>query len=286
MNTGLPVYIPNTCVCYMMQYTCCNNVNCRLYLMCSQIKPQSVCKRDCPSCDYKGCSLSQKHRKDFPVYVTKVIQSERVPLDLEGSRSREQAVHRMQHKKLYEYYNDLLGDRRERRNQQSRARYWRDPDYYRQLARESYRRRYIPHPKKLDQRFQPECQFRCDACPYPDCILPADWKRRAYAEDFIKRNPDYFRQYRQEHSEELKAYNHQYYATHKEECREYQKEHRQKPEIKAQRAAYDKAYRQTPAGKESAKRRKAKYYAAHREEINEKRREKRRNQKEQHSNPQ
>ncbi len=276
MNTGLPVYFPDAPVCHIPLYECCTRrINCRLYPICAQIQKQTICKRDCPTCDYDGCSLPADLRRSNPVYIVNLIQSDRLPLDLDGQRDREQLAHRTQHKKLYEYYNDLFGNRRDRRNRQCRARYWRDPDYYRQLARESYRRRYDPRPKKLDQRFQPECQFHCDDCPYPDCILPTDWRRRAYAEDFINRNPDYFRQYRLEHREELKAYNQQYYADHKEKRWEYQRAHRQKPEVKAQRAAYDKAYRQTAAGKESARRRRAKYYAAHKDQINAKRREKR-----------
>ena len=146
-----------------------------------------------------------------------------------------------------------------------RARYWRDPDYYRQLARESYARNNPRKPRVPDERFLPECRLACDNCPYRDCILPANWLKQAYFNEFKKNNPDYFRQYREEHKEERKAYNKERYLQKRDDILAKQRLHRQKPEVKAARAAYDKQWQKS--NPDAVKKKKAKYVASHREEI-------------------
>ena len=133
----------------------------------------------------------------------------------------------------------------------------------------------------------PECQMNCENCKYEDCILPEDWRKKANQANWQKNNPDYFANYRAENQQLLREKGKAYYAQHKEERLARQKEHRSKPEVKAQRAAYDKKYRKAHPDTEREKRRryrerhpekirerKRAYYEAHKEEINKKRREK------------
>lgn len=228
-------------------------------------------------------------RQTNPVYVNCVIQGDRLELNLEGRYWQEQADHKKNHISKYIFYNNIFGNRREKINARQRERYWKDPEYRRQLSRESYARR---HPKKqqsIDERFMPACRLQCEECQHPDCILPHDWLKKAYAAEFLAKHPDYFKQYRLEHAEERKDYERQRYQQKKPEILKRQKEHRQKPEVKAKRAEYDRQYRK--AHPESAKLRKKRYaeahpdrvraqkrayYAAHKDEINARRREIRR----------
>ena len=272
----LPIYVPHPKICHMAQYQCCKrHMDCPLYPVCAQSRKPTVCIRDCPNCAYEGCSLTPQQRISEPVYVDHVIQGEQLDLRLEIRRMREQSEHKVEHRKRYVYYNRLFGDYRERRNKQNRERYWRDPEFARQRAREWYQKHYVKKGRSIDQRFLPECNLQCEECRYPDCILPEDWLKRAYQDAFLKSHPDYFANYRETHREELREKGRAYHAANREKRLEWQHQYRQQPEVKRKKAAYDAAYRQTEAGKASSRRRKEKYYAAHRDEINAKRRAKR-----------
>lgn len=91
----LPVYIPHPHICHMAQYECCKrHQDCPLFDKCSSIQKQTVCKRDCPSCSYNGCSLSTEKRQNAPVYVAGVIQENRIELHLETRYFIEQLAHK------------------------------------------------------------------------------------------------------------------------------------------------------------------------------------------------
>lgn len=271
---SLPVYLPKKFVCRMSQYGCCKrHQECRLYPICSKISKQTVCKQDCPNCNYEGCSLGIEQRQTNPLYIDHVIQTEKVDLNLEMVYSRERAVHKKQHQELYAYYNTVFADYRERRNAAQRERYWADPEYSRMRAREYYSRSYEKHPKAIDKRFLPECGLQCFECRHEDCILPPDWLKKAHNEDFKKNHPDYFTQYRATHREERSAYGKRRYVANKETVLQQIREHRQKPEVKAQRAKYDAAYRK--ANPERDREKHKRYYARHKDEINAKKRAKR-----------
>lgn len=271
----LPVYIPHPKVCHMAQYHGCKNRrSCRLFLRCSQIEYQNkVCCQDCPSCTYAGCSLTPRQRQMQPVYVEHILQQEMQDLNLETRRWREEQAHKAQHRALYIFYNNLFGDLRERRNQRQRQKYWQDPEYYRMLSRQSYNKHRKPPTRQVIPKYLPECGLNCSDCLYEDCILTENWEKKAYMDNFLRNNPDYFAKYRETHREELREKGKRYYAENAEKIRKRAKLHRQKPEVRAQRAAYDQAYRK--AHPESEIRRRKRYYAAHRDEINARRRQQR-----------
>lgn len=95
-------------------------------------------------------------------------------------------------------------------------------------------------------------------------------KEKLIGKIFLKKNPNYFAQYRENNRELLREKGKEYYANNKKKILERQKKHRQKPEVKAQRYLYDKHYRETHREAELAK--KKRYREKHRDEINAKKR--------------
>lgn len=242
----LPVYIPKAPVCHKTQYQCCKDyTTCRLYHICSKFnsEPQQIpCKKDCPTCTYVGCSLSFTERKLNPIYINSFIQSEHQDINIELRRLREHEQHRKKHKSLYRMYNLLFGDLKEKERISSQKKYWKDPDYSRQQARESYERK---HPKQLtmisSSNYTPECNLDCFNCKYDDCILSENWLAHAR--------------------------NKKWYDSHRAEILERQKTRRQRPDVKIARKEYDKKYNLTHP--ESAQKRQKKYREAHPEKIKE-----------------
>lgn len=272
-DTGLPVYLQNPKVCHMDQYHCCNHrEHCRLFSVCSKIEIQSVCKRDCPSCTYKGCSLSFEHRKNKPVYLDGLITADPIDLNLTVRYEREHFAHRTIHKKRYTFYNWLFGDARERNKQRNREYYYRNREDQisarrdKKAFKESLRDLKIP-----DTPFLPECGLKCIECQKPDCDLPVDWREKALN----------------------RQRNRKYYYTHQDELKEKQRIRRQCPEVKAYRADYNRKYSQSNREKVNEKNRRwralnperaaeaqRKYREANRDKINARRREQSRIQRE------
>lgn len=231
----LPVYIPRPRVCHMTQYHCCKRrTTCPLYSRCSQIKFQNtVCCQDCPSCTYGGCSLSPQQRQDQPVYVDHVIQQDRLDMNLTALRWQEQQAHRKRHQKLYAYYNNLFGDRLDRRRKARYDRYWANPDYARTKHREAYRRQHPSREKQIPLDMLPKCGLDCFNCPFDDCVLPEDWLLQKRKE----KRTNYLKLYYQEHQEEMDTQHRVYYLEHQEEMRVYSRLYYQKhrDEINARR---------------------------------------------------
>ena len=272
-------YDPHPHICRMKQYECCKNYHnrCPLYHTCKGMKgyaeASKVCKRDCATCDYTGCSMPLEQRKTEPLYVNGIVITEPLPIPIERERERERRIHIVTHRKNYEFYNKLFGDWKERRNKQNRDRYHADPEFHRQRAREWYHAHYKKQEQTIPESIMPECKLDCMNCPYIDCILPEDWRRRANMENWKKNNPTYYADYRENNRELLREKSKQYYSENREERLARLKEHRSKPEIKAKRAAYDKEYRKTHP--EVVRRKRKKDYEAHKNEINAKRRQQR-----------
>ncbi len=279
--TELPIYVPGAPVCRMPQYQCCKyRTHCRLHPVCKQMSLDAVkvCKMDCPSCTYEGCSLSAEDRKAHPIYREHINLDPIEPID-EATLFRERRKHTLQHHRLYEYYNKMFGDFNQRAADRERKRYAEDPEKHRQRARDWYNK----HLKStttpsIPEDIMPPCRLDCENCPNEDCVLPTDWKRKAWQARWVANNPDYHSHYREKHREEIRAADRVYYAKHREKILQRQKEHRQRPEVQAARSAYDKAYR--IAHPEKAKARKRRYLETHRDKINARRREKRKQQKE------
>lgn len=288
-------YDPHPHICHMTQYECCkNHKNCPLYYKCKELdkeKIMSICKLDCATCNYEGCTISVEKRKTDPIYVNGLIMTKH-PKNIELEIEKERAIHKETHRKNYVLYNTLFGDYRERRNKQQRDRYYADLEYSRRRAREWYHTHYVKQVKPIPEAIMPECQMNCLECKYKDCILPEEWRKKANQANWKKNNPDYFANYRTKKRQLLREKNKDYYAQHKNERLTYLKEHRTKPEIKAQRAAYEKEYRK--ANPEKARERKRRYnerhpekvkawkktyYKTHKDEINAKRREQYKKQK-------
>lgn len=269
----LPVYIPNPMVCHMEMYHCCKQYSdCRLHSVCSQIRQQSVCKKDCPSCSYQGCSLPVERRKSQPVYLAGLITADRVDLDLVGRYEREHTIHRVTHKKRYAFYNWLFGDIRERNRQRSREYYYRNRELLRAARQAKKAVNEINGDVKLpDAAFLPECGLKCSECSKSECDLPEDWREKSLN----------------------RQRNRKYYYAHQDEVLEKQRMIRQRPEVKVYRAEYNRKYQQNNREKTIEKSRRwrtqhperfaesqRKYREANREKINARRREKRRLQRE------
>ena len=140
-------YVPHPHVCHMNQYMCCKNYVdiCPLGKVCRTMNIKeltSVCKKDCQTCTYTGCSMTFEQRKSIPLYINGVVTSQRVNLHIDFEREKERLLHKELHKKQYEFYNLLWGDLRERKNARQRAKYAADPEYYRGKAREYYEKHY------------------------------------------------------------------------------------------------------------------------------------------------
>ena len=255
MFEDLPVYVPHGRVCRMEQYHCCKyKQHCRLYSICSQIKLPTVCKRDCPSCSYPGCSLDELSREQFPVYIDGIIQSNRLDLDIEKRYWQEHTAHRKHHARLWYYYNCLFGDQRERhRNSGSKYREA-NIEKCRASARASAKKRWRKlHPncgQKPTRKYNPPCGEDCENCPYDDCILPEDWQKKLFAAAKREKDPDYYKRYYRANEPRIRTYRTQYYKDNHSKIRAKQKAYYQRPEIKAQFAE-----------------RSRKYAANHREEI-------------------
>lgn len=205
----------------------------------------SVCKRDCASCSYKGCSLSEENRKNNPLYVKGYTNAEPLFLNIETIKSEEHKKHIQNHKKKYVFYNQLFGDWNARRNKQNRARYHANPEYRRQYAREWYRTHYVKQAKSIPEAIMPECGLDCLNCPHPDCILPEDWRRKASQANWKKNNPNYFAEYRAKNRELLREKGAKYREEHREEILKRQRARRATPEGKSKRAESDKRYRES-----------------------------------------
>lgn len=271
-------YDPHPHICRMKQYECCKNYqNCPLYNRCKELKGYSeagkVCKQDCATCDYTGCTMSMEKGLSEPLYINGRVMTQILPLPIDQEREKERAIHKITHRQNYEFYNTLFGDYRERKNKQQRNRYHADEEFYRQRAREWYRTHYVKQEKTVPEAIMPKCKFDCFNCQHGGCILPEDWRHKANMENWKKNNPNYFAEYREQNKELLREKGKKYYEEHREERLAALKLHRQKPEIKAQRAAYDKEYRKIHPEKERERQRR--YYESHKDEINARRRQQR-----------
>lgn len=274
MPEELPVYLPNPKTCHTEQYQCCKySTHCRLYSACSQIQKTSVCKRDCPVCNYGGCSLSAEQRCSSPVYIAGVIQKDRIELNLERRYWQEHQEHLQRHKKLYYFYNCFFGDYRQLQNARNRNAYHENIEVRREKNRISQKRQRAKNMNansNKQRKYTPECQFDCENCKYPDCILPLDWEKRMYAAKRKSEDPEYYARYYRNNREKLRAYGKRYYKENRDKVRAHQKEYYQQPEVKARRAERAKQYAQSH--REELKAYKAEWYRKNKDKINAKRR--------------
>lgn len=267
-------YVPHPPVCHAKQYKCCKtHINtCRLAEICKTIeirKVTSVCKRDCASCTYIGCSMPMQNRQKEPLYVSGVITAERLELRIEIEREKERIAHRKNHARLLQYYNTLWGDYQKRKNEANKRAYHDNPEYYRAKAREYRKKRRVDKPKIIPEEIMPECRLDCENCKYDDCILPEDWRQKKIWAIYREKNKDIIKarqkKYYEEHKEELRAKKKRYYAEYRDKINEKMREKRMDPKAKQQKAEYDKQYYQMY--KEKHKNQAKKYYEEHKDEI-------------------
>ena len=278
----LPVYVPHSRVCHMEQYHCCKyRQQCRLYSLCSQIALPTVCKKDCPSCSYSGCSLDAVLRVQRPVYVGGVIQSDRLDLNIEGRYWQEHAAHRKRHANLWYFYNCLFGGYREKHRICCHNWYYNNLEKSRASGRESAKKRYRKtHPncgQKKARKYNPPCGENCESCPYEDCILPEDWRDRLSAAARLEKDPDYYKRYYRANLPRIRAYRQQYYQDNHAKIRAKQKAYYQRPEVKALFAERSKNY--VASHREEIKAYKKAWYERNKAIISAQRKEKRNKEK-------
>lgn len=215
-------------------------------------------------------------RKTSPVYKEKVIQDDRLDLDLERRYWQEHQAHRVQHRKRYYFYNCLFGDLRAKTNKNRRRAYHANIE----TARERSRQRKRSKAKKStfcddkELKHIPECQLNCANCPYPDCILPDNWDKNIAQTKWQRENPEYKKQYYEENKEHLIAAMNDYYAKNRDRICKQQRQYRQKPEVKARSTERSKRYRERNIEKIRAY--KKAWYQKNKDAYNAQRREKRR----------
>lgn len=269
-------YDPHPNICRMKQYECCKNFHnrCPLYHSCKDLngykKASKACKKDCANCSYKGCSLTMEKRKSEPLYVNGLITVQPLPLDKDFVIERERTLWKKTHKVNYDFYNWLWGNRKEYNKKYIEQ----NREKHNEYAKKYYKTHYAsPKGNKKAVSVTPKCELKCFECPYEDCILPENWLKKAYQEEWKKNNPTYFEEYRENNRELLREKGRKYYDENREEILARQKVRRAKPEVKAQRAEYDKRYRELHPEKEREKHHR--YYEKHKDEINAKKRERR-----------
>lgn len=249
-------------------------MQCRLRPACLQMTGApgvGICKRDCPTCDYDGCSLSVEKRINEPVYRKHhIVDVDLSHLDIELERER--AAYKKEHYKRYVMYNNLFGDLKEKRKEAAQRRYHEDPEYFRERSKKWYAEHLATGPRK--SRYFPPCNLDCLHCEYDDCTLPEDWLRQAQQQGWLEKNPNYHAEYRKKNRELLRIKNKIYYEENREWILEQRAERRADPEVKERRKRCDKIWRANNPDKVKAIQKR--YRGAHREEINAKRREARR----------
>lgn len=270
----LPVYLPNPRICRMEQYHCCKHrQHCRLWSRCSQMQVPTTCPRNCPTCDYNGCSLSPEHRLTIPVYVHGVIQEDRLDLNLGARWSQEQTAHRKRHNRQWYYYNCLFGDLKERHRESNVKYRLANPEKCRESARRYWRKKH-PHKGRASQRkYYPPCGLKCDACEHPDCILPENWSDQLIAAAKMERDPDYYKRYLAANRERIVSYRKDYYAANRKEIRAKQKSYYQQPGVKSRLAEKRRKYVEENQAKVKAY--KKAWYEQNKARINAERRAKR-----------
>lgn len=242
-------YDPHPHICRMRQYKCCKNYKdiCPLWDTCSKMdikKLISVCKRDCASCSYEGCTMPMEKRKDAPLYVNRLVTVNMLDLHIERNRERERQDHRKEHRKLYIFYNTIWGDYREKKNKKCREKYHTDLEFSREQARKRQRKYYKKHPRVMQYTIIPECRLDCEKCKYDDCILPDNWRVKARQEKWKKKNPNYSADYREKNREKLRRQNREHYAKNKELINARKREKRKDPEVKQRYVEYYRQYRE------------------------------------------
>lgn len=280
-------YDPHPHICHNRQYHVCKyHTNCPLWYKCSSIKEgkphQEICKQDCISCSYQGCSLSMEDRKTAPIYIDHVVQGEMLDLNIETIRFREKNQHYRHHAQLLYFYKTFFGDELNRRAKYRELNRAAINEAQKQKRRQNAIYRELDHAdtesrfSDVEKAFLP-CCGDCFQCEYEDCILTDEAiknaKRKARDHQYYLNHQDTIKKRVKERRERLVSTDPQYYAKEYAKYRErqllskkqYAQEHKEKIR------AYQKAYQKKNA--ERLREQKAAYRAAHREELREKARQ-------------
>lgn len=279
------VYDPHPHICKMAQYKCCkNHQSCPLYQKCRQTERNdnhiAICKMDCPTCTYEGCSLSADKRNSEPLYVKKEVQSEMLDLNLETIRTKEQLLHYKQHEKMLYFYKTLFGHELERRAKYRKS----NREFINQTQNEKRRQKKIANDSFFDdsadlsftdsEKGYLPCGGDCFSCEYDDCILSEDDVKKCKTKAY---NRNYYLLHKKEIIENQRAYRNrcvqldsQYYSKEYAKYREIhlQKSKKYYEEHKKEWQEYSKKYR--AEHKEELRQKKLAYREAHREELREK----------------
>lgn len=180
-----------------------------------------------------------------------------------------------QHQKLYDFYNCLWGDLKEKRSEYCKKNHKRRMEYQRQ-----YRAKKNPPKEFSSVLYDGICDLNCEACLYDDCILPTWESKKEYDALYYQKNRmvklQRVREWRVSHKDERKEYDSEYRKKHKKEIAAKRKEYedRNREHIKAQRHKYYEEHKEEILAKQrqyNAKNRerikvqKHKYYEEHKE---------------------
>ncbi len=266
-------YDPHPHVCHMKQYEVCKNFHktCPLYHICKDMNKEaitSVCKKDCATCNYEGCTMSKEKRISEPLYVNGLTRSEPIPLPMEEERNKERRFHLKEHAKMYHQYNMLFNKEYRQKLKIQQQNYRNEHRKQRnEWARKNYRKSHPnseAHKKELNPEFLPPCKYDCLNCTKPDCDISENYYKNAYINHWRKNNQERYSEYRKK-----------YYADNIEKERERLKKWREEnPEkLKAQRDNYNIVRRQNYAkNKEAINAQRREHYAANKEKLAEQKR--------------
>ena len=233
-------------ICLYEQYHCCpSHTDCRLYHICSQL----------PKKPFVPNSNRYRFKRSQPLDNTE----------------------RLEHQKLYDFYNSLWGDRKQKARE-----YNKKNQKYRTERQRQYRAKKNPPKEFSSVLFDGVCDRNCEFCIYDDCILPTWENQKEYDALYYQKNREAriqrSREWYLSHKDERKEYDREYKKKHKEEISARKKEYAEKnrERIKAQRRQYYEEHKEEISARkkeyieknrERIKAQRHQYYEKHKEEI-------------------
>lgn len=231
----------------------------------------SICKKDCATCDYTGCTMPKEKRITNPLYINGYTSESSIDLSIDEKRQAEKQAYIKEHKKRYRELNTLFSEEYRLKEKMRRAEYRQNNiEKLREYNRQYYKKRLAPQhtqQKQLNPQFLPPCKYDCLNCIKPDCDVGENEYRRNYHKhyrDLHKENlAEKRKAYKAANREILNEKSKEYYYAHRQECLERNKIYREKHQ--EEQRQYFKEYREK--NREKIAEYKKKYRETHREEC-------------------
>jgi len=161
-------------------------------------------------CGKKSCPLS-KYCSSFPK-----IKNRKITDDLRTIKKSpiiKSEEEKKEHIRLYNFYNTIFGDLKQRNIIRNRR-------WYKKHRKEILARKRKPTSYKLPIVYT--CEYECEECPYPDCTLKLYENKKEYMELYYDKFHDKINKQKAEYRENNRAY-----LSNSEKLRNYrQKRHR------------------------------------------------------------